>query len=107
MVEASSVPFKQNPLEAPPQIIPSAWADPHVWAKILVDATSIIGIATKILPPKYGAVLIGISTTLFAVDQIVTGAIQNVGANQAAAASVAPPASPAPATTTVVGISTP
>lgn len=51
--------------------------DPHVWALILADTISIIGLVTKYLPPEYATILASIAHALYSVDQIVTGALQN------------------------------
>lgn len=53
------------------------YSDPHVWAMLLADTISILGVASNLVPPKYAAGIIALSHALYSIDQIVTGAIQN------------------------------
>jgi hypothetical protein len=62
----------------PDLIAPEKWyQDPHVWAMILADTISILGVVSNYVPPKYGAGIIALSHALYSIDQIVTGAIKN------------------------------
>jgi hypothetical protein len=58
------------------------YQDPHVWAMILADVISVLGIVTKYLPPKEAAIVIAVSHSLFGIDQMITGAIQNISQQQ-------------------------
>ncbi len=67
------------------------YQDPHIWAMILADIISVLGIVTKYLPPDAGATIIAISHTLVGIDQMLNGMAQAKAQSAATPISAAPP----------------